>query len=107
MGRLTQESHLYSKLDHITLREAITCLLDRVSFSRMPLLYGSIDGGRVLAVLFFICITLAGLSSLISILELCVHVLEDFGSNDKFLYILTAFIFFPVFEQFAAFLLRS
>ena len=47
----------------------------------MPLLYGSLSGGRVLAVLFFFCITLAGLSSLISILELCVHVLEDFGSK--------------------------
>lgn len=47
----------------------------------MPLLYGSITGGRFLAILFFICVTLAGLSSLISILELCVHVLEDFGSQ--------------------------
>ena len=92
----------------ILLREAIACLLDCVSFSRTPLLYGSIDGVRVLAVLFFICITLsAGLSSLISILELCVHVLEDFGSNDKFLYILTALIFFPPFEQLTAFMQHS
>ena len=48
---------------------------------RMPLLYGSITHGRFLAILFFFCVTLAGLSSLISILELCVHVLEDFGSS--------------------------
>ena len=45
----------------------------------MPLLYGSIDGGRVLAVIFFICITLAGLSSLVAMLEQSIHVLEDFG----------------------------
>jgi NSS family neurotransmitter:Na+ symporter len=50
-----------------------------ITFIQMPILYGSIAGGRVLAILFFFCITLAGLSSLISILELCVHVLEDFG----------------------------
>ena len=48
----------------------------------MPLLYGSINGGRVLAVLFFIGVTLAGLSSLISILEQSVHVVEDFGSME-------------------------
>ena len=45
----------------------------------MPLLYASMSGGRVLAVIFFLCITLAGLSSLISIMEQSVHILEDFG----------------------------
>ena len=45
----------------------------------MPLLYASLSGGRVLAVIFFLCITLAGISSLISIMEQSVHVLEDFG----------------------------
>ena len=49
----------------------------------MPLLYGTLGGGRVLAILFFLCVTLAGLSSLISIQEQCVHVLEDFGSKYK------------------------
>ena len=49
------------------------------SIFRMPLLYASIGGGRVLAVMFFLCLTLAGISSLISILEQSVHVLEDFG----------------------------
>ncbi len=51
-----------------------------VSLLRMPLLYGSLNGGRVLAVLFFIGVSLAGLSSLISILEQSVHILEDYGS---------------------------
>ena len=48
---------------------------------RMPLLYGSIKGGRILAVLFFLCITLAGLSSMITSTERPVHALEDFGSK--------------------------
>ena len=46
---------------------------------RIPLLYGSINGGRVIAVLFFFGVSLAGLSSQIGILEQSVHVLEDFG----------------------------
>ena len=46
---------------------------------RMPLLYGSLTGGRFLTILFFLCISLAGLSSLIALLEQAVHVLEDFG----------------------------
>ena len=49
----------------------------------MPLLYGSITGGKALAILFFISICFAGLSSLISIIERPVRVLEDFGSMLK------------------------
>lgn len=48
---------------------------------RIPLLYYDINGGRYIAILFFICVTLAGFSSLISLFEVCVHVLEDYGSK--------------------------
>ena len=43
----------------------------------MPLLFQSISGGRVLAIAFFLCLTLAGLSSLISLMELPIHILTD------------------------------
>ena len=43
----------------------------------MPLLFHSISGGRVLAIAFFLCLTLAGLSSLISLMELPIHILTD------------------------------
>ena len=56
-------------------------IIAKVLFVRMPLLYGSISGGRVLAVLFFICITFAGITSLISSIERPVHVLSDFGGE--------------------------
>ena len=45
----------------------------------MPLLYSNINGGRFLCALFFLCLTLAGISSLVSILEIAVHALNDFG----------------------------
>ena len=48
---------------------------------RMPLLYNDINGGRFLCALFFLCLTLAGISSLVSILEIAVHALNDFGSK--------------------------
>ena len=35
----------------------------------------------MLAIMFFVCITLAGLSSLMAMLEQCIHVLEDYGSK--------------------------
>lgn len=52
-----------------------------LTFIWMPLLYSSIDGGRFLCALFFLCLTLAGISSLVSILEIAVHALNDFGSK--------------------------
>ena len=48
----------------------------------MPLLYGSIKNGKVLAIIFFLCIAFAGISSLISIIERPVHLLADFGGKD-------------------------
>ena len=50
----------------------------------MPLLFENIGGGRVLAVAFFLCLTLAGLSSLISLMELPIHVLTDLNSKEVF-----------------------
>ena len=54
-----------------------------VSFFRMPLLYNRIGGGKFLAIIFFICLTFAGLSSLISLMELPIHVLTDFGCKNN------------------------
>ena len=48
---------------------------------RMPLLFGSISGGRFFAIVFFFSLSLAGLSSLIAIMEFPIHVLNDFGSE--------------------------
>lgn len=50
----------------------------------MPLLYNSLGAvGPFLCALFFICLALAGLSSLISIMELAVHTLQDMeGKNE-------------------------
>ena len=48
----------------------------------MPVLYqtvGSEGVGRALCAIFFLALVLAGTSSLISILEVGVHVLSDFG----------------------------
>ena len=35
----------------------------------------------MLAIMFFVCITLAGLSTLMAILEQCIQVLEDYGGK--------------------------
>lgn len=69
----------------------------------MPLLYASLTGGRVLAVLFFICITFAGLSSLISIIERPVRVLEDFGGRTKNLHFKSLLLLYCL-SQFVVFL---
>ena len=58
-----------------------TVLCARIS-CRMPLLFGSIDGGRFFAIVFFLSLSLAGLSSLIAIMEFPIHVLDDFGSEE-------------------------
>ena len=48
---------------------------------RMPILYNNITGGRFLCVVFFLCVALAGLSSVVSLMERPIHVLSDFGSK--------------------------
>jgi SNF family Na+-dependent transporter len=51
-----------------------------LTFIWMPVLFQHIGGGgRFLAIAFFFCLSLAGLSSLISLLELSIHTLTDFG----------------------------
>ena len=50
---------------------------------RMPILFKGIYGGRFLAAIFFLCLTLAGLSSLISFVELLVHTLTDYGRKGR------------------------
>ena len=46
----------------------------------MPILYNNISGGRFLCALFFICISLAGFSSMVSLMERTIRVAIDFGS---------------------------
>lgn len=55
----------------------------------MPVLFQHIGdkSGRFLAIAFFLCLTLAGLSSLISLLELSIHTLTDFGGGCHSLYL--------------------
>ena len=47
----------------------------------MPILYNNISGGRILCALFFICISLAGFSSLVSFMERIVRLVIDYGSK--------------------------
>ena len=48
---------------------------------RMPILYNNISGGRFLCALFFICISLAGFSSMVSLMERTIRVAIDYGST--------------------------
>ncbi|KAK6187054.1 hypothetical protein SNE40_006302 [Patella caerulea] len=55
-----------------------------LTFIWIPVLFSSIGTfGRVLCVLFFICLSFAGVTSLISNLELTTHTLYDFGVPRK------------------------
>jgi len=54
--------------------------------SRMPILYNNITGGRFLCALFFLCLTLASLSSIVAMVEKSVRVLIDYGSECYLLY---------------------
>ena len=47
---------------------------------RMPILYSNISAGRFFCALFFACISLAGFSSLVSLMERTIRVVIDFGS---------------------------
>ena len=49
---------------------------------RIPVLFETLGGfGRALAILFFICLSFAGISSLIGNMEMITHTLYDFGSE--------------------------
>ena len=58
----------------------VLCNISIVSHSRMPILYDSMSGGRFLCILFFLCLTLASLSSMVSLLERVILLSVDFGS---------------------------
>lgn len=76
MDLLTLASPSYGTFEHVII------IANIITYAcRMPLLYNSINGGRFLCALFFLCLTLAGISSLVSILEIAVHALNDFGSE--------------------------
>jgi len=49
-------------------------------FFRIPVLFATLNTfGRVLSIMFFLCLSFAGVTSLISNMELVAHTLEDFG----------------------------
>lgn len=56
-----------------------------LTFIWIPVLFSSLGTfGRVLSILFFLCLSCAGVTSLISNMELVCHTLEDFGLPRKF-----------------------
>ncbi|XP_070534344.1 uncharacterized sodium-dependent transporter HI_0736-like [Ptychodera flava] len=54
-----------------------------LTFIWLPILYSTMDGGRVLAVFFFLALSFAGLSSLVANVELIAKSLVDFGMSRK------------------------
>ena len=56
------------------------------AYYRMPILYNNITGGRFLCALFFLCLTLASLSSIVAMVEKSVRVLIDYGSEYNYMY---------------------
>eukprot|EP00118_Oscarella_pearsei_P003316 m.13872 g.13872 ORF g.13872 m.13872 type:complete len:549 (+) comp25278_c0_seq2:3519-5165(+) len=68
-----------------------------LTFIWMPLLYESVSvGGRVLAVLFFLSLSFAGLSSLIAMFELEARTLEDMGLSRYVAAIIVTVVFFLI-----------
>ncbi|KAL5015281.1 hypothetical protein ScPMuIL_009551 [Solemya velum] len=68
-----------------------------LTFIWIPVLFSSLGTfGRVLAVLFFLCLSFAGITSLISNMEQACHVLFDFGIPRKFGMPLTVLLTFGV-----------
>ena len=76
----TPSKNLKSAPDTLVLLHIVLVQL-LVSYYRMPILYNNITGGRFLCVVFFLCVALAGLSSVVSLMERPIHVLSDFGSK--------------------------
>jgi NSS family neurotransmitter:Na+ symporter len=54
-----------------------------IAFIHLPLLFLKMPGGQMLIILFFLALFFAGFSSLISMLELPVRILMDFGLKRK------------------------
>jgi NSS family neurotransmitter:Na+ symporter len=50
-----------------------------LTFIWIPQLFGTLEGGRILAILFFLGLSFAGFSSLVSMLELIAKILTDYG----------------------------
>lgn len=50
-------------------------------FSRFPIFYGQIAGGRALAIIFFFSLAMAGFSSLVAQIEMLVHNVVDLGGK--------------------------
>lgn len=52
---------------------------------RIPVLFSTIGTfGRILCVLFFACLSIAGVTSLVANMEMVTHTLYDFGGNVTF-----------------------
>lgn len=50
--------------------------------SRFPILYRQISGGRILALMFFFSLAMAGFSSLVAQIEMLVHNVVDLGGKN-------------------------
>ncbi|XP_013385475.1 uncharacterized protein LOC106155279 [Lingula anatina] len=88
----TAFSSLVALQPTITQEDVVNILKDSgpgstgVTFIWVPVLFQAAgdEFGRVLCVLFFLCLSFAGLSSLISNVELLAQTMEDFGLKRKF-----------------------
>ncbi|XP_033119993.1 uncharacterized sodium-dependent transporter HI_0736-like isoform X2 [Anneissia japonica] len=85
-GMLTYATVFSSRLQaNDTIEEIVVILKENgpantgLTFIWFPLLYNTISGGRVLAILFFFALSLAGLSSMVANVELFVHNVKDLG----------------------------
>ncbi|XP_038051650.1 uncharacterized sodium-dependent transporter HI_0736-like [Patiria miniata] len=89
-GMLTFSTVFATEVKNGSSTEEIVALLKEngpgntgLTFVWMPILYNQINGGRVLTVIFFFSLLLAGFSSLVAQLELFVHNVKDFGVSRK------------------------
>ncbi|XP_041361795.1 uncharacterized sodium-dependent transporter YocR-like [Gigantopelta aegis] len=68
-----------------------------LTFIWIPVLFSTIGTlGRVLSILFFLCLSMAGITSLISNMELVSHTLYDFGLSRKYSTPLTVLMMFLI-----------
>lgn len=65
-------------------------------FVWMPRLFAQMAGGRLLAVVFFLAVTVAALSSLLAMLEMATRVLMDFGLRRRRAVLVVAGVSFAV-----------
>lgn len=80
-----------------------------LSFVRMPVLYEQLEtSGRVLSSLFFLCLSLGGITSLLAMIELPVRTLQEMqGTNSYSLICSFVYSFIHLFIKLNLFLMLS